>query len=462
MAVELVIKNGLVVTADRATRAGIAVNKGKIVAVAAEEYLPEAQKTVDAMDKYVLPGLVDPHFHVSFLIPYEESLRTETRAAAAGGVTTIGLFAPFAGGEGIISPFENLKKGYEENATVDAFFHAFVRDSLAIEDIPTAPGIGITSFKFSLGYKGVQAQMLKTVPIDDGLIFEGFEKIATLKTSARAMVHTENIDIALRLGERLMNQGRNDMAAWNDSRPAFVEGECLSRCLYLARVTGCPLYVVHMTIAQGVEMVARAKAQGIDVVAETCPQYLTHNSEEPVPLLKENPALANVNPPLRDKASNEKLWEGIRKGVIDCIGSDQSLSTNKQKGDDIWNAPMGLGNMTEMILPVMLSQGVNKGRVSLEKLVEVCCTNPARVFGIYPKKGTIAVGSDADLVIVDPNKKVRVSAELLHSACDWTIYDGWEFTGWPIMTFLRGQLIVQQGTILVKQGCGRYVPREAN
>ena len=232
------------------------------------------------------------------------------------------------------------------------------------------------------------------------------------------------------------------------------------RCLFLAKVSKCPLYIVHITIKEGADIINKAKAEGINVIAETCPQYLTHNSEEPVPVIKENPTFAVVNPPLRGKEDNERLWQAIKDGVIDCIGSDQAVATKKLKGNDMWKAPMGLGNITQMILPVMLSEGVNKNRISLEKVVEVCCQNPAKVFGLYPRKGTISANSDADLVIVDLNKKVKFTPQMSPSLCDWSIYDGWEFKGWPVCTILRGKVIAEEGKIVVQPGNGRYLFRD--
>ena len=180
----------------------------------------------------------------------------------------------------------------------------------------------------------------------------------------------------------------------------------------------------------------KAREQGIEVTGETCPQYLTHNGEEPAQVLLDHPACACVNPPLRDKAANARLWEGIADGTIQCVGSDLAPTTLEMKGDDIWNAPMGLGNTSELLLPVLLSEGVNKGRISLEKVAEVCALNPARVFGVLPRKGQLTAGADADIVIVDLDKEVTVKTENLRSMCDWSIYDGWTLKGWPTHTHI--------------------------
>ncbi|MBI4284361.1 MAG: amidohydrolase family protein [Chloroflexi bacterium] len=456
--IDLVIKGGKIVTHSTIVSAGIAIDKGRIVAVAGDELLPPAEKTIDATGKYVLPGLVDPHTHmasgVQFGIPYSVTARTETEAAALGGVTTVACYHR-AVNTGLLKVLDKLKADFENNAVIDGFFHHMVADEACMAEIERCPEHGISGFKFSLGYRGPQAQASGIPPIDDGFLYEGFERISRLGYPARAMVHTENIDIALRLQQRLKH--RQDARAWHDSRPNFVEEESMRKCLFLSQVTRCPLYVVHITIAEGVALIAEAKAEGIDVVGETCPQYLTHTSEEPVPVIANNPTFAVVNPPLRGKRDNEVLWQGIRDGVIDCIGSDLSLSKRVNKGTDMWKAPMGLANTTQLILPVMLSEGVNKGRIALPKVVEVCSYNPARVFGLYPQKGSIAVGSDADLVIVDLAKRVKMALEMSPSVCDWNIYEGWEFKGWPACTLVRGEVVAENGRIVTKPGLGRYV-----
>lgn len=463
MAVDIVIKNARLATAEGTFAAGIAINKGKIVAIADDELLPPADRTIDASGKYVLPGLIDVHTHWGLGLSFRQGCMTETKAAALGGVTTIGIFSMFLTTlqKDLEEVFDELKKDFEATAVTDSLFHRVLVSDLALSEIPKCVDLGITSFKFLMGYKGPQAEAMG-IPregIVDGFVFEAFKIISEMGWPARAMVHAENVDIALRLRKGL--EHRQDARVWYDSRPNFVEEECIKRAIFIAKVTECPLYIVHNTIAESVDIFARAKSEGVDVIAETCPQYLTHNSEEPVPILKDNPALAVVNPPLRGKKDSERLWQGIKQGIINTIGSDHAPHTREAKGRDVWQAPPGAGNLTQMILPVMLSEGVNKNRILLEKVVEVCCQNPAKAFGLYPRKGTISVGSDADIVIVDLDKKVKWTPELSPSVCDWSIYEGWEFKGWPVLTILRGNIVAEQGKIVGKPGVGRYCPRKA-
>ncbi len=459
MVCDLVIHAGRVVTPLRTVNADIAILGGKILAVGGSKDMPAARRTLDAGGKYVLPGIVDPHAHLGYFDTLE-AVETETRAAACGGVTCLGVYI-LALKDGILKQFDRLRSRFESLSFVDAFWHLMVIDSITMKEIETCPSaIGLTSFKFNMGYKGPHADLLGISATDDGAVYRGFRAIGELGPPALAACHTENIDIHLMLREELIAQGRRDYRVWNDSRPPFVEAECMRRAIYLAKSAGCPLYIPHITIAEGVDIIAEAVAAGVEVVGETCPQYLTHSNEAPPKVVLEHPACANVNPPLRDKASNERLWEGLAQGIIKCVGSDLAPATLAMKGDNIWDAPMGLGNNSELLLPVLLSEGVNKGRLSLEKVVEICCENPARIFGVYPRKGSLEVGADADFVVVDLEEKRTVETTKLRTMCDWSIYDGWELTGWPVHTILRGEVIVENGEPVAQSvQRGRYVPR---
>ncbi len=456
---DLVIRNARIVSPTEITCAGIAIDKGKIVAIGSEEMLPLADNTIDAGGKYILPGVVDPHMHPGVGLSFENCVSAETKAAALGGVTTVGFYDAirYYGKKQLVGAFDEYKKAFEDNAVTDGIFHLMVSTDEILAGIPKCYERGITGFKFLIGYKGPHAEALGFIPIDDGFCWEGFTTVAKLGWPAKAMVHAENMDISLRLRKGL--EHRQDARVWHDSRPNFVEEECIRRIMFLCEVAECPLYIVHNTIAESVELFAEAKARAkIPLIMETCPQYLTHNTEEPVPVVRDNPTFVVVNPPLRGKKDNEVLWQGIKDGVVDILASDQSPVTKAAKGRDVWKAIMGTGNGTQMILPVMLSDGVNIGRVSLEKVVEVCCQNPAQVFGLYPQKGTISVGSDADIVIVDMDKKVKFTATMSPSICDWSIYEGWEFKGFPVLTMLRGNITMEEGKLVGKPGIGRYCP----
>jgi dihydroorotase-like cyclic amidohydrolase len=459
MTCDLLIRGGRVVTPAGVIDADVAIDAGRIVGVGRGAGMPSARRILEVKGMHVLPGVVDPHAHLGYMNTLEAA-ESETRAAACGGVTCLGVYILVLK-EGILGQFGKLKAAFEGTSFVDAFWHLMVIDAITMDEISRCPKeIGLTSFKFNMGYKGPHADLLGISATDDGAVFRGFRAIHALGPPSMAVCHTENIDIHLMLRDELIAQGRKDYRVWNDSRPPFVEAECMRRAIYLARSAGCPLYIPHITIAEGVDIIAEAAANGVDVIGETCPQYLTHNNDNPSQVILDHPACANVNPPLRDKACNERLWDGLASGVIRCVGSDLAPTTLAMKGENIWEAPMGLGNNSELLLPVLLSEGVNKGRLTLEQVVEVCSRNPARAFGVYPRKGSLAVGADADLVVVDLEKKVKVGVDRLRSMCDWSIYDGWELQGWPVHTVLRGQVIVENGEPMPRAARqAQYIPR---
>jgi dihydropyrimidinase len=243
------------------------------------------------------------------------------------------------------------------------------------------------------------------------------------------------------------------LAAWDEARPGFCETLDIKRAASIAAETGCPLYIVHVHHGASVDAIEEAQAAGIDIRAETCPHYLVLDKTADLG------PLGKISPPITDKRSGEKLWEGIRKGIISCIGTDHCSSTRDLKKDMWKGSPPGAPSIGCM-LPLMLSEGVNRGRITMEKLVEILCYNNAKVFGLYPQKGIIQVGSDADLVIVDLEKKEKLSVNPDHGMYDYILYDGWEVKGWPILTMSKGIVLVENGTLVAEPGVGKYIPRK--
>lgn len=452
---DLVIKNARMVTPLGTNPGSIGIKAGKITAIAGQDSQLAAPATVDADGKYVIPGIVDPHVHLGLGLrsAFKDDVRTETRAAAAGGVTSIGIHLNVKG-ESFLEGFERgafgrFKGDFESASVVDGFFHVPIKDEQSLDEMASYPKIGITSFKLTWGEVGAGG---------DVNLYRVMERLSELGDSARGIIHAENRELAAFFGDRLDKQGRRDFPAWNDSRPWFCEAEFMEKSILYAEATRAPIYFEHVTIGRAIEILTRARNRGVNVKAETCPQYLVLTSGEKG-ILSDHPPFGHVNPPLRNKESNELLWSGIATGVIDCIGSDHAPYTKKEKGNTIWDAPPGLGNLTEMTLPLLLSEGVNKGRISIEKLVELCCYSPAKIFGLYPRKGGIVLGADADLVILDENKTRKVAPAILHSLCDWSAYEGRELKGWPVATFLRGQLAAKDGEIIASAGSGNFLAR---
>ena len=251
-----------------------------------------------------------------------------------------------------------------------------------------------------------------------------------------------------KLKRKLMAEGRTDLSAWHEARPPFLEAEASSRYIYFAEVTGCPLLIVHISAKEVIPILAQAKAKGLKVYGETCPQYLTLTKDGPYGVL------GKVNPPLRTPEDNEALWEAVRLGLIEHIGSDHAACATKHKRE-LWEAIVGFAGV-ETMLPVMISEGVNKGRIGLEKLTEIMSYNNAKLFGLLPRKGIISVGADADIVILNLKKILKIRADKLHHISDFTPFEGMEVKGWPEKVFVKGQLLSENGE-LVGKPIGTYI-----
>ncbi len=449
--VDSAIINGKIVSPAGIIPAGIAVDEGKIVAIASNANLPEAKRTIDAQGNYVLPGLIDVHTHLGSFHSLKDGLK-DTIGAAFSGITTVGNFVGLgreAGKGSHVDSFERWRETWEKYSFIDAFVHANILSETNLSEIKlNANRYGVASFKFYMGYKGGEG--LGAYPTDDGILWTGFNEIASLGYPAVAQIHAEDVDIISRIKPQLEATGRQNMEAWDEARPGFCETIDIKRAISIAELTKVILYVVHVHNGASVDVIAKAKSEGINIVAETCPHYLVLDKTSNLG------PLGKINPPITDKASSERLWQGIREGTIDCIGTDH-CSVTKDLKKDMWKAPPGAPGI-ENLLPLMLSEGVNKSRITLEKLVEVLCFNNAKTFGLFPQKGTIQVGSDADLVIVDLGKNMKMTVNKEHGCYDYILYEGWEVKGWPVSTMLRGNVLVDNGKLVAKPGIGKYIP----
>lgn len=488
--VDLVVKNGKVVLPSGVIEGGVAIDREKIVAVGRETALPEGRKVIDAKGNYVLPGIVDPHGHPGGKYDLADDWKTESPAAAAGGITTAGAivraprmgqkpFKEIPGPEDVVSwmdVFESGKRAGEENSLVDFFYTPTLNSMQHAQEIPDYfHKLGMTSVKFHGNLKvhgdnpvspQWSARIGIPLPYDDSLAYLMFEACGKLGKPAHVQVHNENVEVAKVFMDRLRASGRKDSGAWPDRVPEWLEAEHINRYSYFSKVTGGALYVLHLSTAAGLEECIRQKRDGVEIYVETCPQYLLVSAYAEFPGV-----LTKVNPPLRHPGVHQRLWEGLAKGDIEIMGTDHVVTslheklvkgdTSDHKGDptkDIWETGSGFVGW-DFLLPLMLSEGVHKGRISMQRLVQVCCENPARVCAIYPRKGAIAPGSDGDLVIVDMGVKRTIKPEMQHSKADFTIYEGMEVTGWPVMTILRGQVIFENGKVTNRKGGGKYLHR---
>lgn len=433
MTADLVIKGARVVTHAGEFFGGVACSDGLIVACGADESLPRGHREIDAGGRCLLPGVVDPHCHLGVNYPYDEDMRTETAAAARGGLTTVLLYIRTK--EPSYIPFyrERARVG-EDNAHIDFGFHFGIQREEHIHEIPDiARETGVRSFKLYFGYE--PDNPIGIVPANDGWVYATMRAAAKLEGGV-VSVHCENTGIASWLKKEMYATGRQDLGAYTESRPAFCEVETIGRMIFLAELTGCPLYIVHTTVAQGPIVAEAARARGVDVTIETCPHYLTRTAYD-----EDLDMRAKISPPLRDRHELEGLWRGIFAGTVRSLGSDHVPFLPKD-GKDLWTEKPGIVSFP-WELPLLLSEGVHRRGLPLTRLVEMNSFTPARRFGLYPKKGSLAIGADADLVLVDLDEERAVTHDG-HGTC---IYDGMRLRGWPQLTVSRGRVVFQDGEV---------------
>lgn len=443
MRVDLVLHGGRVVTHDGEFEGGVAVRDGRIVAVGARDCLPSADREIDLRGKVLMPGVIDPHCHLGVNYDYDDDMRTETVAAASGGVTTILLFIRNPNGSYLPFYADRRARG-EANAVIDFGFHFGIQREDHIREIPlVARETGVSSFKCHMGYE--PGNPIGIVSSTDAWVYGAMREAAKLPGGI-VSVHCENTELVGLLKKEMMATGRQDLPAYTESRPVFVEEEAIARMIRLADVTGCPLYVVHTTAAKGPEMAAEARTRGIDVTIETCPHYLTRTAYDP-----DLDARAKISPPLRDREQLEGLWRGMLNGSVGTLGTDHVPF--RKEGLDLWKEKPGVVSF-RWELALMLHFGVHERGMSLSRLVELNSYNPARRFGLYPRKGAIAVGSDADLVVVDLDEE----REVTHDGKGTCLYEGWKLRGWPVTTISRGRVVYDSGRVEESEvGEGRCV-----
>jgi len=403
---------------------------------------------IDAERRFVLPGAIDPHVQ---LYPVEDwgHYATETGSAALGGVTTIvKMHRDLEGYDA--GDFWAEVAGAEGRAYVDFCFHLALMSDAQIAAVQQyARELELTSFKLFMAYKGEEGYRIGIQGVDDGQLYDAFAAIA--EAGGIALVHCENQDLARRAYARVLTSGGDDLRAFAESRPRLVEAEAVHRAAFLADAAGCPLYVVHVSAKESLEGLAEARRAGVRVSVETESHYLTETCDSPAG------ALAKVIPPVREEEDREALWAALGEGLIDTIGSDHVAASRERKRGSVWEAQLGFPGIAT-ILPVLLSEGVNGGRLSLARVAAVTSANPARILGL-PGKGALLPGMDADLVVVDLELERTVDAAMLGSAGDFSIYEGRTLRGWPVLTVCRGCVVMRDGELVGREGHGRYLRR---
>jgi len=453
---DLVVANGTVVSPEQGRfEADVAADDGRISRIAAPGTLAGAGETVvDATDRHVLPGVVDPHVHHGLFRPLAEEADTESRSGLVGGVTTTGNI--FRRGEPYTEIMDDHVAAAEANYRHDYFFTLGLLYDRHVAEIPeVVERYGITSFKWYGNYKLQAAERfdLERNLLDD--VADRFlRRLAAQDAPTTLAYHAENAEITERLTRELQAAGADGYEAIVEKFPGYAEAQAAVAGANLARQHGYDddFYVVHVSSRRTAEDLADLQSLGYGVTAETCTHYLALTSEECDQRMR-------INPPVRSAADRDALWRHLRVGTIDCVGTDHIANRREEKvGEDIWDGLWGSPS-SATLLPLVLSEGVHEDRISLERAAAVTSTNNAKAYDLYPRKGTIRVGSDADLVVVDLAETRTVTPELLRSHADYTMYDGRTVTGWPTQTVVRGALAYDSGEVLAAPGDGTHVDR---
>ncbi len=451
----ILIKNGKVVTASESYMADIFVENEQIVAIG-KDLKYDADTTIDASNKLVFPGGIDPHVHLDmpFMGTYSsDDYETGTRAALHGGTTMVIDFILQTQGDTLHNALKTWQKKSQGKAIGDYSYHMAVtdfNDDVAKEVVQMIEDEGISSFKTFMAYKGA-------LMIDDGQMVQLMKVVK--KHGGLVTVHATNGDMIDSLIAKNKSEGNLSPLYHYLSQPEVTEAEASGRFADMLEYTGCPGYIVHMTCEGALNAIRKATQRNQKVFVETCTQYLMLDAS----LYEKDFEGAKwvMSPPLREKKDQTALWSGINQGLVQVVGTDHCPFMWEQKKmgvDDFSKIPNGHPAL-EHRMEFLYSEGVKQGKISLTKYVELTSTNAAKIFGMYPRKGTIAIGSDADLVIFDPKKKHTISVDTHHMNCDYSAYEGQEVTGKTETVILRGDIAIENGECKLKAGFGQFIPR---
>ncbi len=457
MGFDTIIVNGRVATATDTYTSDVAIRQGKIAAIGQGLPGENAGRIIDAAGRYVIPGGIDVHTHLD--MPFggttsADDFETGTRAAAFGGTTTLIDFAIQYKGQTLRTAFDTWMRKAEGKAVCDYAFHCIVTDvgGAQLGEMNALVREGVTTFKLFMAYPGV-------FMLDDASIFKALR--TTAKNGGMVCMHAENgsaIDVIV---QQALAEGKKAPKYHALTRPTTAEAEATARAIALAEMAGAPIYIVHLTCNDALERVREARDRGLPVYAETCPQYL-YLSIENFDAPGFEGAKYVFTPPLREKWHQEKLWTGLKRDHLQVVSTDHCpfcFKEQKELGrDDFTKIPNG-GPGIEHRLSLIYSGGVAQGRFSVNRFVQLVSTAPAKLFGLYPRKGTIAVGRDADLVIFDPNRKHTISAKTHHMRVDYSMFEGIQVTGMPDVVLSRGNVIVEKDKFCGRAGAGEFLRR---
>ncbi len=457
MKFDTLIRNGEVVTASDRFTGDVGIVAEKIVALGAGLPAENAGRIIDAKGKYVIPGGIDVHTHLD--MPFggttsADDFESGTIAAAFGGTTSLIDFAIQYKGQTLRTAFDTWMKKAEAKAAIDYAFHCILTDlpDARLEEMNALVREGVTSFKLFMAYPGV-------FMVEDALIFKAMSQ--TAQNGGLICMHAENggvIDVIVR---RALAEGKTAPKYHALTRPTTAEAEATARAIALAEMAGAAVYIVHLSCNDALEKVREARDRGLPAYAETCPQYLYLDDS-----LYDRPGFEGakwvMTPPLRPKWHQEKLWEGLRRDHLQVVSTDHCpfcFKEQKEMGTgDFTKIPNGAPGIETRLM--LLHEGVRKGRITLNRFVQLVSTAPAKMFGLYPRKGTIAVGSDADIVIFDPNKEVTLSAKTHHMKVDYNPFEGMKILGAPSAVLVRGKPVIEGDKFVSRAGSGQFLKRK--
>ena len=437
---DLIVAGGTIVTGQGIQSGDVAVKDGKIAAVGKSLERHGCSEIVDATGKLVLPGIIDVHVHPVYLDDVEGS----SLVAAYGGTTTLLHFAYARQGESLEQKVAEMLADGLKRSRLDFGLHGGLFDAAKqVPEIPNVMKMGVRTFKFFLAYLKLGWYT------DDYQLTKAMDILASL--DGMAMVHAENGGGTDYLEDKYLKGPNASASNFNISHPDIFEEEAIFRSICLAEVTGCPLYIPHVTSRRSLRPIRRAQSEGLRVFAESCPQYLTLTEK----IIEERGALAKIGPPIRSQVDQQALWKALEDGTLQVVASDHAPKKKDPKADFL-SQSFGSPSI-ETLLTVTYDWGINRGLINLVRLAQVLSENPARIFGLYPQKGAILPGSDADLVIFDPCREYTILAENQHSQAGYTLYEGRQVLGWPEMTFQRGKPVLRCGEVVAEPGTGRFL-----
>ncbi|NDB33109.1 MAG: dihydroorotase [Nitrososphaeria archaeon] len=458
MTADCVIVDAKAITPKGMIERNIVINEGKISDFTTD--VPSCDKKVQGKGLVAIPGLIDTHVHYGVYSPIEEAAKTESRAAALGGVTT--MMRMLRLGRSYKKYLQEQLAASKSNHYIDYTIHATIFDEKQADEMQYCTENAITSFKIYMNLGGEVGHVYMDMDPGSSTLFDAQVQLETAtiqkvcqnaaKLGCPVLVHAEDYQMCECGIKKAKQDNKDGLGAWSQSRPPDSEAKSIKKVCEIAREFGTVIYFVHIGSTQALDAIEQERKKGTKIFVETCPHYLTLSYE------KQNGYLAKVMPPIRTKSDNEKIWSAMSGGIIDTIGTDHVANRLKLKvGTDVWSSLAGFPGIGTS-LPILLSEGVNRNKINLQQLTHLTSGNAAKIFGMT-SKGSIQKGFDADIVLIDLKKEQAVSSDFFGAFSDYIVYEGWKLKGWPITTMVRGKLVTEDMQIVGKLGHGKLVSR---